>query len=307
MKNERTIAYVLIIVGVLALLSNLGAGALWLWVGLVAGAFIAAYLSKRSYGSLVAGSLLSGVSVGLLLGFAWDWGLGAFWISVGVGAVVIDRVEPRRDRWPIYLGAVLIAVGILWGLLSSGVVGSSLFALLLIGVGIYLLSREGGGSFGRPWVRVEDEAGSTPERAAPPVTEPPSRHTSATTATPTAPNTTTTQQTVAGAPDIAAGVSTPPPETAAVSPAATAEEALDADAQARKRRLEAWRRTTAAAEETPAYMVLRNESILQIARENPQTVDDLQSIRGIGPVKLERYGETILEVIQPDTAKKTLN
>ena len=73
---------------------------------------------------------------------------------------------------------------------------------------------------------------------------------------------------------------------------------LNADAQERYRLLETWRRETARAEGNTAYFVLRNETLRLIAQENPKTLDELEQIKGIGPVKLERYGDAVLGVLR---------
>ena len=73
---------------------------------------------------------------------------------------------------------------------------------------------------------------------------------------------------------------------------------LSADERERYRQLEVWRRETAKTEGRPAYIVLRNESLAQIAQRNPQTLEELEKVKGIGPVKLEHYGSAILGVLR---------
>ena len=82
-----------------------------------------------------------------------------------------------------------------------------------------------------------------------------------------------------------------------VSPALDEPE-LSADERERYRLLEVWRKERAKSEERPAYIVLRNESLRQIAQQNPQTLDELSDVKGIGPVKLEQYGDAILGVLR---------
>jgi DNA helicase-2/ATP-dependent DNA helicase PcrA len=64
--------------------------------------------------------------------------------------------------------------------------------------------------------------------------------------------------------------------------------------------LKGWRRETATRDHVPAYVVLNDADIDGIAVRLPKTLADLAECRGIGPVKLERYGDEILAVI--DTA-----
>lgn len=48
----------------------------------------------------------------------------------------------------------------------------------------------------------------------------------------------------------------------------------------------------------PAFKVLNNEALLNIARENPKTRKALARIRGIGPRNVDRYGAQLLQVIR---------
>lgn len=57
-----------------------------------------------------------------------------------------------------------------------------------------------------------------------------------------------------------------------------------------------WRRTKAREENLPPYCVLGDKCLLEIARVKPQSEDELQSVSGIGPSKLEKYGAAILGI-----------
>lgn len=61
-------------------------------------------------------------------------------------------------------------------------------------------------------------------------------------------------------------------------------------------RLKAWRLETARAKHVPAYVILHDATIETIAAIRPQTETELASVPGIGPAKLEAYGDTILEI-----------
>ena len=106
MKNERLIAYVLIAVGVVTLLSRIG-DTDWLWMALVAAALIAGYITRQNYGFLVTGAIFAGLAVGEMFGTP-----SGTLISLGVGFLVVDRVEPRPNRWPLYLAAAFAGVGL---------------------------------------------------------------------------------------------------------------------------------------------------------------------------------------------------
>ncbi|MEP7112239.1 MAG: ATP-dependent DNA helicase UvrD2 [Ilumatobacteraceae bacterium] len=51
----------------------------------------------------------------------------------------------------------------------------------------------------------------------------------------------------------------------------------------------------------PAYTVLSDQSLQEIARRRPLTLGDLANIKGMGPVKLERYGSALLAVVETST------
>jgi DNA helicase-2/ATP-dependent DNA helicase PcrA len=61
-------------------------------------------------------------------------------------------------------------------------------------------------------------------------------------------------------------------------------------------RLKAWRLETARAKKVPAYVILHDATIETIAGIRPQPEAQLTSIPGIGPAKLEAYGDAILEL-----------
>lgn len=58
-----------------------------------------------------------------------------------------------------------------------------------------------------------------------------------------------------------------------------------------------WRRQTARQEALPAYIIVNNRALEEIARTRPHTKADLLQIPGIGPGKLERYGQALLDLI----------
>ena len=61
--------------------------------------------------------------------------------------------------------------------------------------------------------------------------------------------------------------------------------------------LKTWRRDTARRLGVPAYVVLHDSTIEAIAHRRPRTERDLLGISGIGPSKLEQYGDDILGVV----------
>jgi superfamily II DNA helicase RecQ len=58
-----------------------------------------------------------------------------------------------------------------------------------------------------------------------------------------------------------------------------------------------WRRTRADQDEVPPYVVFDNKTLDAIARTRPQSLPELAALPGVGPVKLERYGSEVLQVV----------
>lgn len=149
MRSSQLLAYLLIGVGTVALLSRVGPGTGWLWVALAATGFLAAYRKEGTYALLVVGCILAGIAAGFLLEGAWGWH-GAFLMSLGAGFLAIDRIEPRESRWPIYPAAGFVGVGLVYWLFRTGVLQSLWFPFLMIVFGVYLLRRNEGSG----WVEV---------------------------------------------------------------------------------------------------------------------------------------------------------
>jgi DNA helicase-2/ATP-dependent DNA helicase PcrA len=61
--------------------------------------------------------------------------------------------------------------------------------------------------------------------------------------------------------------------------------------------LTAWRKERAKAEEIPAYIVFHNSVLAAIADAKPRSLTELARVSGVGPSKLERYGDEVLEVV----------
>jgi len=62
-------------------------------------------------------------------------------------------------------------------------------------------------------------------------------------------------------------------------------------------RLKAWRLEEARRQALPAYVILHDATLAEIARRRPRDLDSLAGIPGIGARKLERYGPALLEVL----------
>jgi ATP-dependent DNA helicase RecQ len=70
--------------------------------------------------------------------------------------------------------------------------------------------------------------------------------------------------------------------------------------RARWERLRAWRTETAKRDGVPAYVIFHDATLAEIARNGPDSVDDLRGIPGMGARKLDRFGNELLEVVAAD-------
>ena len=61
--------------------------------------------------------------------------------------------------------------------------------------------------------------------------------------------------------------------------------------------LREWRLERAKADEVPAYVVFHNATLAEIAERQPSTLAELALVPGVGPAKLERYGDDILAAL----------
>ena len=62
-------------------------------------------------------------------------------------------------------------------------------------------------------------------------------------------------------------------------------------------RLKAWRLERSRADGVPAYVVLHDATLGELAAAQPRTLADLAAVKGFGPVKLDRYGTDVLAVV----------
>jgi DNA helicase-2/ATP-dependent DNA helicase PcrA len=61
--------------------------------------------------------------------------------------------------------------------------------------------------------------------------------------------------------------------------------------------LKKWRFERAKTDEVPAYVVFHNSTLEEIAERGPRTLAELAAVPGVGPAKLERYGEEVLAAL----------
>jgi DNA helicase-2/ATP-dependent DNA helicase PcrA len=63
-------------------------------------------------------------------------------------------------------------------------------------------------------------------------------------------------------------------------------------------RLKEWRLQRARADNVPPYVVFHDSVLRAIAAVRPATLGELAQISGVGPAKLERYGEEVLALVE---------
>ncbi len=63
-------------------------------------------------------------------------------------------------------------------------------------------------------------------------------------------------------------------------------------------RLHGWRRARARADGVPAYVVAEDATLAAIAAARPRSIAALGHVRGIGPARLARYGDEIVELVE---------
>ncbi|MEJ2522669.1 MAG: DNA helicase RecQ [Gammaproteobacteria bacterium] len=65
-------------------------------------------------------------------------------------------------------------------------------------------------------------------------------------------------------------------------------------------RLKAWRREEARRQGVPAYVILHDVTLAEIASTRPASPDSLSQVSGIGEKKLDRYGQAVLDIVESE-------
>ena len=78
------------------------------------------------------------------------------------------------------------------------------------------------------------------------------------------------------------------------------------ETQALLEKLRQWRTSEAKSQGMPPYIIFSNKVLESIASQQPQTLSQLSHLSGIGPAKLEKYGEAVIALIT-DTANTATN
>ena len=59
-----------------------------------------------------------------------------------------------------------------------------------------------------------------------------------------------------------------------------------------------WRRSVSKASGAPAYVVFHDATLVAVAAARPRSRSDLLRLQGVGPVKVERYGDDVLALVE---------
>ena len=76
---------------------------------------------------------------------------------------------------------------------------------------------------------------------------------------------------------------------------------LDAAGQERFKQLKAWRAEVAKEHNLPAFVIFHDSTLKGIAQRNPQSLEDLHSVSGMGEKRIAAYGEEVLRLCNPVT------
>ena len=63
------------------------------------------------------------------------------------------------------------------------------------------------------------------------------------------------------------------------------------------RALKTWRNELAREQGIPPYLIATNHQLAEIARDRPSSLEQLKSVQGFGPARLEKYGKTIVDLL----------
>jgi hypothetical protein len=114
----------------------------------------------------------------------------------------------------------------------------------------------------------------------------------ASSAGPDAPSTASAPPVTSGTPVLVAR----PVETSA-RPTASPIEQYDPDLF---QRLRTWRLEAAQQQGQKAFYVFPDATLKRIAAARPQTVEELQAVKGVGPKKLDQYGQAVLDITRQE-------
>jgi ATP-dependent DNA helicase RecQ len=67
--------------------------------------------------------------------------------------------------------------------------------------------------------------------------------------------------------------------------------------------LKTLRRALAEEKSVPAYVVFNDATLLQMVVQHPSTDEEFLCVSGVGPAKMQRYGQAFLELLNRHSAR----
>jgi superfamily I DNA/RNA helicase len=62
-------------------------------------------------------------------------------------------------------------------------------------------------------------------------------------------------------------------------------------------RLRDWRKSLSNELSIPAFMIMHDKTLIDLAQKKPMTMTELENVHGLGPTKIMKYGEELLELV----------
>lgn len=90
-----------------------------------------------------------------------------------------------------------------------------------------------------------------------------------------------------------------PKSRSARKPKKTSDIELNDEQELRFQDLRQWRKAKAQELDTPAFIIFSDKTLKHLAAKNPQNLDQLKQIYGVGEAKVERFGEELLKLMWP--------
>lgn len=273
--SRQFLAIALIVFGSLILLGQFSSPD-WVFMALLSLLFFVGYRSRDNYGLLVT----SGVFAALSLGNYFDSGT-AYLAGFSLASFLVDRLEPKPNRWAYYSGLIFAALAALNALSAYNLLSTSFLGIGLVILGVWLLLDERGDRAAvlrsyLPSAQASQQA--VPEKAQPTVQKTVRE---------------AVQETSAAVPTPAATRKSPQTLTPESEPPTDAVQGLEP----LYTRLERWRSAQATQEGLSVQDVLSDEALAQIASERPTTLGGLESVAAVGTVKAARYGQSLLQLL----------
>lgn len=90
----------------------------------------------------------------------------------------------------------------------------------------------------------------------------------------------------------------PPEESTDVKATLEVQAPLEPEEAKLHEALRRWRASKAKQEDVPVYIVAPNSLLDEFVRVKPKSRGDLETLKGFGPKRLEKYGDELLKLIQ---------